>query len=128
LKDFPSKRLPGLLDKKTFINRKGKRKMKNKKGLIGIIAVVAVVAVGAFFTIFVLPGLQNSIQTQTICNNGAQFQTGTVNREGYISCSRTNSTGSRAGTFTCAYSQKTENSNNLKRIRRNFLKTRRIFF
>ena len=74
-----------------------------------VITVVAVVAVGAFFTIFVLPGLQNSIQTQTICNNGAQFQTGTVNREGYISCSRTNSTGSRAGTFTCAYSQKTEN-------------------
>ena len=64
-----------------------------------VITVVAVVAVGAFFTIFILPGLKDSISGQTICANGANYKVGSANRDGYVSCSPVNS----SGQFSCNY-------------------------
>ena len=64
-----------------------------------VITVVAVVAVGAFFTIFVLPGLKDSISGQTICANGANYQAGTNNSAGYVNCGTVNG----SGRFTCTY-------------------------
>lgn len=65
-----------------------------------VITVVAVVAVGAFFTIFILPGLKDSISGQTICANGANYKVGSNARSaGYINCGTVNS----SGKFTCRY-------------------------
>ena len=63
-----------------------------------VITVVAVVAVGAFFTIFVLPGLKDSISGQTICANGANYKVGSTNQNGYVNCGTVSS-----GRFTCNY-------------------------
>ena len=64
-----------------------------------VITVVAVVAVGAFFTIFILPGLKDSISGQTICANGANYKAGSSNRDGFVSCSPVD----RSGKFSCLY-------------------------
>jgi len=64
-----------------------------------VITVVAVVAVGAFFTIFVLPGLKDSISGQTICANGSNYRAGTAGSTGYISCGTVNA----SGRFSCQY-------------------------
>ena len=71
-----------------------------------VITVVAVVAVGAFFTIFILPGLQQNIQGQTICNNGPRYKNGTSGTEGYVSCGSV-----RSNTFTCVYAAASKDRN-----------------
>ena len=71
-----------------------------------VIIVVAVVAVGAFFTVFVLPGLQASIQSQTICNNGANYSMGRRGQTGYVSCGSV-----RNRTFSCTYAATTKDRN-----------------
>lgn len=73
-----------------------------------VITVVAVVAVGAFFTVFVLPGLQQNIQGQTICNNGPRYKNGTSGTEGYVSCGTVNAS---SKTFTCMYAAASKDRN-----------------
>ena len=74
-----------------------------------VITVVAVVAVGAFFTIFVLPGLQTSIRASQICNNKPGITIGVAADEGYVSCGKVQNDGS----YTCAYNEK-QNDGTLK--------------
>lgn len=69
-----------------------------------VITVVAVVAVGAFFTIFVLPGLKDSISSSTICANGANYKIGKTGKSGYVSCSPES-----GGTYKCNYAVEVSN-------------------
>ena len=65
-----------------------------------VITVVAVVAIGAFFTIFILPGLQDSIAAQTICSNGPNTTLEANADRGAVTCGDINPGDE---TFKCTY-------------------------
>lgn len=68
-------------------------------GLVISIIGVVIFFIGIFLTLFVLPTLQNSIKTQTICNNGAGYVIGKYREPGYVSCTKVYSD----GTYVCDY-------------------------
>ena len=72
-----------------------------------VITVVAVVAVGAFFTIFILPGLQDSISAQTICANGPGSTIAATDERGEVVCG---AYAAGSNTFTCTYEDLEGNS------------------
>ena len=65
-----------------------------------VITVVAVVAIGAFFTIFILPGLQDSIAAQSICANGPNTTIAATDERGEVVCDDYDPGDE---TFTCTY-------------------------
>lgn len=54
--------------------------------IIGSLGLVTVLAVSLFFFLLVAPGLNNSIESQTVCANGPNYYTGYYGSTGYIYC------------------------------------------
>lgn len=64
-----------------------------------VITVVAIAAVAAFFYAFIWPSIKTTIQSQTICSYGQNYNVGTSGQAGYISCG----SASTNGQYTCTY-------------------------
>lgn len=66
-----------------------------------VIAVVAIAAVGAFFYAFVWPRIKGTVNSQSVCSNGANYSYGNTKDADYVSCGSADA----KGQYTCKYNE-----------------------
>ena len=95
--------LAGLIVSIVALNQIKKRNEKGKglaiAGVVFSILGIIPFLVGLFFMVFIIPGLNNSIETSTICNNGPGITIGEVGEPGFVTCDSVSSD----GTYVCEY-------------------------
>lgn len=65
-----------------------------------VVTVVAIAAVAAFFYAFIWPNIKTTIQSQSICANGQNYEVGTSGNVDYVKCG---SVDAATGKYTCTY-------------------------